>query len=78
MAQRPGFDIGVWRSLVARAAWDRECGGSNPSTPTILKTVQQYSLDRLLTERSQVRVLLAPPYGAIAQMDRALYKTVLY
>src|SRR5258708_2827012 len=27
---------GVWRSLVARAIWDREVGGSSPLTPTDL------------------------------------------
>ena len=27
--------IGVWRSWLARAVWDREVGGSSPLTPTI-------------------------------------------
>ncbi len=26
--------IGVWRSWLARAVWDREVEGSNPFTPT--------------------------------------------
>ncbi len=27
--------IGVWRSWLARAVWDREVTGSSPVTPTI-------------------------------------------
>ena len=28
------MSIGEWRSLVARAVWDREVAGSNPVSPT--------------------------------------------
>lgn len=30
--------IGVWRSWLARAVWDREVEGSSPFTPTIETT----------------------------------------
>ena len=36
-------NIGVWRSWLARAVWDREVEGSSPFTPTT-KNVE-YSLD---------------------------------
>jgi hypothetical protein len=31
--------IGVWRSWLARAVWDRQVEGSSPFTPTIQRTV---------------------------------------
>ncbi len=35
-----GINNGEWRSLVARAVWDREVAGSNPVSPTTRYFVQ--------------------------------------
>ena len=33
--------IGVWRSWLARAVWDREVEGSSPFTPTTIETTKE-------------------------------------
>lgn len=39
----------MWRSLVARSAWDREAAGSNPATPTILgdAMAREYTMEEV-------------------------------
>ena len=37
--------VGVWRSWLARAVWDREVGGSSPLTPTTIFMVKTFRID---------------------------------